>query len=87
MKTKNLNAYMNIVGSNIKKYRELKGLSQRQLSNKLLLQGVNVYDSDICRIEAHTLFIRDFEQKTICKVLNITYDQLFENTDTFFESK
>lgn len=87
MKTKNLNGYMNIVGSNIKKYRELRGLSQRQLSDKLALQGVNVYDSDICRIEAHTLFIRDFEQKAICKVLNITYDQLFENTDTFFESK
>lgn len=85
MKTKNLNGFYNIVGSNIKKYRELKGLSQRELSNKLILLGVNVYHSDISRIESHDLFIRDYEQKAICKVLGITYDQLFENTDKYFD--
>jgi len=73
-----------LFGANIKKYRELKGLSQRQLSDKLNLLGVNLYNSDISRIESHTLFIRDFEQKAICKVLDISYDQLFENTDKFF---
>ena len=73
-----------LFGANIKKYRELKGLSQRQLSDKLNLLGVNLYNSDISRIESHTLFIRDFEQKAICKVLDIGYDQLFENTDKFF---
>lgn len=84
MKTKNLNGYYNIVGSNIKKYRELKNMSQRQLTNKLNLLGVNIYNSDICRIENHTLFIRDYEQKAICKVLGISYEQLYENTDSFF---
>ena len=73
-----------LFGANIKKYREFKGLSQRQLSDKLNLLGVNLYNSDISRIESHTLFIRDFEQKAICKVLDISYDQLFENTDKFF---
>ena len=47
MKTKNLNGYLNIVGSNIKKYREQKGLSQRQLADKTALLGVNLYHSDI----------------------------------------
>ena len=72
-------------GSNIKKYRELKGLSQRDLSDKLILLGVNLYHSDISRIECNTLFIRDFDQKAICKVLNISYEQLFENTDKYFD--
>lgn len=72
-------------GSNIKKYRELKGLSQRDLSDKLILLGVNLYHSDISRIECNTLFIRDFEQKAICNVLNISYEQLFENTDKYFD--
>ena len=72
-------------GSNIKKYRELKGLSQRDLSDKLILLGVNLYHSDISRIECNTLFIRDFEQKASCKVLNISYEQLFENTDKYFD--
>lgn len=74
-----------LFGSNIKKYRELKGLSQRDLSDKLILLGVNLYHSDISRIECNTLFIRDFEQKAICKVLNISYEQLFENTDKYFD--
>lgn len=85
MKTKNLNGYLNIVGSNIKKYRLQKNLSQRDLSNKLLLQGVSLLHSDISRIESHNLFIRDFEQKAICNALNITYEQLFEDTDKYFE--
>lgn len=84
MKTKNLNGYMNIVGSNIRKYRVLRGFSQRQLVNKLNLLGINIYNSDISRIENNTLFIRDYEQKAICKVLGITVEQLFEGTDRFF---
>ena len=72
-------------GSNIKKYRELRGLSQRDLSNKLILLGINLYHSDISTIECNTLYIRDFEQKAICKVLNISYEQLFENTDKYFD--
>lgn len=85
MKTKQLNGYYNIVGSNIRKYREQKGYSQRELAKRLNLMGVNLYNSDISRIEAHTLYIRDFEEKAICKVLNISYEQLFEDTDKYFD--
>lgn len=85
MKTKDFNGYSNFVGPNIQKYRELKGISQRELSNRLSLIGVNLYNSDISRIEANKLFIRDFELVAICKVLNITFDQLFENTFKFFD--
>lgn len=85
MKTKNLNGYQNIVGSNIQKYRELKGLSQRELSDKVALLGVTLYNSDVSRIENNTLFIRDYEQLAICKVLGITMDQLYENTQQYFK--
>ena len=85
MKTKQLNGYYNIVGDNIRKYRELKGISQRELVKRLNLMGVNLYNSDISRIESHTLYIRDFEQKAICKVLGITFEELFENTDRYFD--
>lgn len=85
MKTKNLNGYYNIIGSNIKKYRTLRGLSQRQLASKLTLMGVNIYDSDITRMESHSVFVRDYEQIAICKVLNITLEQLFEDTAKYFD--
>ena len=51
MKTKNLNGLQNIIGPNIQKYRELAGLSQRELANKVALLGVTLYNSDISRIE------------------------------------
>lgn len=85
MKTKKLNNYFNVVGLNIKKYRELNNLSQRELSDKLLLCGVNLYHSDICRIEKLQLFVRDYELKAICKILNITFEQIYENTDKYFD--
>ncbi len=72
MKTKNLNGYYNVVGQNIRKYREHKSISQRQLANKLNLKGINLYHSDISRIEANDLFIRDYELIGIYKVLGIT---------------
>ena len=69
MKTKNLNGNFNVVGHNIKKYRELNNLSQRELSNKLSLYGINLLHSDISRIESLKLFVRDYELRIICKIL------------------
>lgn len=84
MKSKKLNGNANIIGTNIQKYRLQRDLSLRQLSNKLSLEGVNLYHSDIFEIENHTRLIKDFELKAICKVLNITYEQVFEDTDKYY---
>lgn len=81
MKSKKLNGKSNIVGKNIQKYRLQNELSLRQLSDKLALYGVNLYHSDIFDIENYNRLVKDFELKAICKVLNITYEQVFENTD------
>ena len=85
MKTKNLNGMYNIVGTNIKKYRELRGLSQRELSDKLALLGVTLYHSDISRIEYFEILVRYYELKAISKVLSITFDEVYANTDKNFE--
>lgn len=84
MKSKKLNGNANIVGTNIQKYRLQRDLSLRQLSDKLALYGVNLYHSDIFTIENHTRIIKDFELDAICKVLNISYNQLFENTEKYY---
>lgn len=85
MKINGINNKLNVVGINIKKYRELKGYTQRELCEKLELVGVLMYHTDIHNIEHQNKTIRDYEIKGICKVLNITLDQLFENTDKYFE--
>lgn len=85
MQVKKLNGRSNVIGKNIKKYRELKHLTQRELSNKIALLGVDIYHSDISLIENEKLLLKDFEIIAFCKVLGVTYDQLFENTDNIFD--
>ena len=69
MKVKKLNGKSNVLGKNVKKYRELRHLTH----------------SDISQIENQKLLLKDFEIIAICKALNITYEQLFENTDNIFD--
>lgn len=80
-----LNNNVNIVGSNIKKYREQKKLSQPDLCKKLQLLGVDMFIADIYEIENNKRLVKDFEIKAFCMALNITLDELFNNTDQFFE--
>ena len=85
MQVKKLNGKSNVIGRNIKKYRELRGLTQRELSNKIALLGIDIYHSDISQIENQKLMLKDFEIIAFCKVLNVSYEQLFENTDNIFD--
>lgn len=84
MKSRKINGKSNIIGTNIQKYRLKRNLSLRQLSDKLSLIGVNLYHSDIFDIENHTRLVKDFELKAICMVLDITFEQIFEDTDKDF---
>lgn len=85
MQIKKLNGKSNVIGKNIKKYRELRNLTQRDLSNKIALLGIDIYHSDISQIENQKLMLKDFEIIAFCKVLGVTYDQLFEDTDNIFD--
>lgn len=85
MQVKKLNGKSNVIGKNIKKYRELRNLTQRDLSNKIALLGIDIYHSDISQIENQKLLLKDFEIIAFCKVLGVTYDQLFEDTDNIFD--
>lgn len=85
MKVKTLNGNLNIIGKNLGKYRRLRELSQPAICRKLDLLGVTMYISDIYEIEHGKKTVKDFEAVAFCKVLDISLDQLFENTNQFFE--
>ena len=85
MKIKKLNGKANVLGKNVKKYRELRELSQRELSDKIALLGVDIYHSDISLIENNKLLLKDFEIVAICRVLDISFNQLFEDIDNIFD--
>ncbi len=85
MKVKTLNGNRNIIGSNLRRYRELKHISQSEICKKLDLLGVTMYPSDIYEIEYGKKLVKDFESKAFCIVLNITLEELYAETDAFFE--
>lgn len=85
LKTKRINGKLNIIGKNLKKFRELRGLTQRELSQKLELYGLTIYHTDIHNIEHGNKTVRDYELKGFCLALNITFDDIYEDTDKEYE--
>lgn len=86
MKVKTLNGNLNIIGKNLRKYRKLKKISQPEICRKLDLIGVTMYICDIYEIEYGKKTVKDFEALAFCKVLDITLDELFADTNDFYES-
>lgn len=80
-----LNNKLNIIGKNIKKYRELRNLSQNDVCCKMALLGITLYKSDIYNIEYCKRTIKDFELYGFSKILNVSFEQLFENVENEFE--
>lgn len=71
------NNNFNIIGNNLKRIRNKKNISQEQLSNKLSLLGITLYQSDIFKIEQNERTVRDFELWGISQILEISCDELF----------
>lgn len=81
MRSNTLNGKANIIGNNVQKYRLLKNFSLRKLSEKLELQGITLYHTDIFEIENQNRLVKDFKLKAICKALDISYEDIYKDTD------
>jgi len=69
---------MNMVGSNIKKFRKLKKMSQQELADKLELMAIYVCRGSISRIEDKSRTVTDIELYGIAKVLDVEINELYE---------
>lgn len=84
MSSKRFNQKFNIVANNIHKYRTLRNYSQPDICRELSLIGVTLYINDIYKIEHGKRCVRDYELFALAKVLRVSLDQLFENTEDNF---
>ena len=75
----------NIVGPNVKTLRKKCRMSQQALSNKLELLGVYVCRGSVSRIEDGSRTITDIELLAIAKVLGVSINELFLNSEKYFE--
>ena len=71
---------MNMVGFNIKKYRKLRKMSQKELSEKLELMAIYVCRGSVSRIEDKSRTVTDIELYGIAKVLNVEIKDLYEDS-------
>ncbi len=84
MGARKLNNKLNIIGINIRKYRNIKKISQPDMCRELALMGVTLYINDIYEIEHNKRTVKDYELFAISKVLKVSLDQLFENAEKNF---
>lgn len=68
----------NIIGGNLKKYRQANNLSQRGFIVKLSLLGLNLDQASLARIETYKREVYDYELLYFSKVLNIKIEELYE---------
>ena len=79
-KLKAENGRNNICGQNLMKIRHEKQISQRKLAKMMPLAGYDVDHHFIRRIENGERFVTDMELVALSKVLNITINDLIDDT-------
>ena len=68
----------NIIGENIKKLRVSAKLTQKELAEKLQLEGYEFSDLTILRIEQGKRFVPDYEIVALADYFGITTDELLK---------
>ena len=68
----------NIVGHNVRKYRQMRGLSQQTLSNRLETLAIYICRGSISRIEDKQRTVTDLELYGLSQILNVPIEKLFE---------
>ncbi len=71
----------NLCGRQVAYYRKLMNISQRELSDRLQLEGLNVDKNAIQRIEAGKRFVTDIEVVHLCRQFNVSIDELLNKTE------
>ena len=67
----------NVCGKNIAKFRMEMKISQKKLSDRLQLAGLDVDKNAVQRMESGQRFITDIELRYLCEVLGKSLNELF----------
>lgn len=66
----------NLIGGRLRALRRERGLTQKALAERLQLEGLEVTDLTILRIENGSRFVPDYEVKALAKALGVSYVDL-----------
>lgn len=76
MKKLSFNDNKNVIHQSLRRFRELRGLSQAQLAAKLQTMDVNIDQQMISKIERNQRLVTDYELACLCRILNVTEQDL-----------
>ena len=68
----------NIIGDKVRALRTSKGWTQKEVSEKLQLQGFEFSDLTVLRIEKGDRFVSDYELKALAHLFEVPYDDLLD---------
>ena len=73
---KSIDGKNNICGKKISELRRTLDISQRELAEKLQLNGLDIDKNAIQRIEAGKRFVTDIEIVALTKVFEVSFEEL-----------
>lgn len=69
----------NVIGQKIKELREAKNISQAELSNKLMILGIDINSDGIYKIEKGRRIVKDFELSALSVVLGSSETEILSS--------
>lgn len=78
MISRKIDGLANITGNEIKRLRKERKLSRQELSNKLMMLGIDINNDGIYRIENGKRIVKDFELAALAKVLDTTETEILK---------
>lgn len=70
----------NIIGKRVKQIRQQKGITQEQLSARLNIQGIEIDQTMVSKLEDQIRGIPDYEIKAISIALSVSIEELFKES-------
>ena len=70
---------LNVIANNMKKIRTNNKISLANLSNKLMLMGVDISKQSLYRIEKNERSVRDYELSAIAIALGVSSEDLLSD--------
>ena len=73
------NEKLNTIGNKVKIYRENNNWSLSDLSNKLMLLGVDIPKPSLQNIENGKRIVKEYEFYALCKLFNISMEEMLKD--------
>lgn len=73
------NDKLNIIGDKVRKYREKEKLSLSQMSDKLMLMGIDIPKSSLQNIEKGKRVVKEYEFYALCKFFNVSMEEMLKD--------